>query len=53
MPRDRPRKTAQLPRADRLGHAHDVLSNDDDIKTLAREVEAMHQQYLGAADMGR
>ena len=40
---------AQLPRAERLKHANDVLSNDADIKTLRTQVEAMHQKYLGEA----
>ena len=44
---------AQLPRAERLKQAHDVLSNDSDIESLAREVEALHRQYLAAAGAGR
>ena len=45
--------SAQLPRADRLRQAHDVLSNDSDIETLARELEALHQQYVGEAATAR
>jgi dephospho-CoA kinase len=45
--------SAQLPRADRVRQAQDVLSNDSDIETLAREVEVLHRQYLRAAGTGR
>ena len=45
--------SAQLPRADRVRQAHDVISNDSDIETLSREVEAMHEQYLREAATGR
>jgi dephospho-CoA kinase len=40
---------AQLPRAERLRQADDVLSNDDDIESLHRRVEALHERYLAAA----
>jgi dephospho-CoA kinase len=47
-----PFMSAQLPRADRLRHAQDVLSNDDDIKTLRSQVDSMHRQHLAAAVTG-
>lgn len=37
---------AQLPRAERLERADDVLVNDADLTTLARNVDALHQKYL-------
>src|SRR5687768_5448704 len=37
---------AQLPRAERLAKADDVLSNDGDIKHLRSQVERLHAQYL-------
>ena len=37
---------AQLPRAQRLAHADDVLSNDADISSLRSQVEALHERYL-------
>lgn len=44
---------AQLPRAERLRQAHDVLSNDDDIKTLRAKVQDLHRQYVAAAGTSR
>jgi dephospho-CoA kinase len=41
--------SAQLPRADRLRQANDVVSNDADIETLRKQVEAMHEKYLAEA----
>ena len=43
---------AQLPRAERLTHANDVLANDADIKTLRAQVENLHRQYLASAGAG-
>jgi dephospho-CoA kinase len=37
---------AQLPRAERLARADDVLVNDADLATLAQNVAALHQKYL-------
>ena len=37
---------AQLPRAERLRRADDVLRNDGDIKSLRAQVAALHEQYL-------
>ena len=45
--------SAQLPRAERVRQAQDVLSNDGDIETLRSKVEALHQQYLAAARAAR
>jgi dephospho-CoA kinase len=41
--------SAQLPRAERVRQAQDVLTNDADINTLRAKVEALHRQYLSAA----
>jgi dephospho-CoA kinase len=40
---------AQVPRAARLAAADDVLRNDAGLKTLRREVEALHAKYLALA----
>jgi dephospho-CoA kinase len=40
---------AQLPRAERLAAADDVLHNDGGMDTLRRQVEALHAQYLTLA----
>ena len=40
---------AQLPRAERVARADDVISNDGDINALAAQVDAMHRTYLAAA----
>lgn len=40
---------AQLPRAQRLKRADDVLANDADIASLRSRVEALHEQYLAAS----
>lgn len=40
---------AQLPRAERLAAADDVLHNDADMDTLRRQVEALHAKYLRLA----
>lgn len=40
---------AQLPRAERLAAADDVLRNDGDIGALRRQVEALHAKYLELA----
>jgi dephospho-CoA kinase len=40
---------AQLPRAERVAAAHDVLVNDADLETLRARVRALHQRYLAAA----
>lgn len=41
--------SAQLPRAERLRRADDVIANDGDISTLRTQVEALHACYLAAA----
>jgi len=41
--------SAQIPRAERLAAADDVIVNDADIETLQARVEALHGQYLDAA----
>ena len=41
--------TAQLPRAERLAGANDVLRNDADISSLRRQVERLHSGYLAAS----
>ncbi len=38
---------AQASRKKRLAIADDILVNDDDIGTLIRQVDALHQKYLG------
>lgn len=40
---------AQLPRAERLAAADDVLNNDGDLESLHRQVEALHRKYLALA----
>ncbi|MDB5867120.1 MAG: dephospho-CoA kinase [Betaproteobacteria bacterium] len=40
---------AQLPRAERLARADDVLRNDADINHLRAQVEQLHARYLGHA----
>ena len=44
---------AQVPRAERLRAADDVLVNDADIKTLRSRVEALHRKYLTEARNAR
>jgi dephospho-CoA kinase len=39
----------QLPRAERLRRADDVLANDGDLATLQRRVARLHAQYLDLA----
>lgn len=41
--------SAQIPRAQRLAAADDVIVNDADMETLRQRVEALHRQYLEAA----
>ena len=43
----------QLPRANRLAAADDVLANDADVETLRSRVQALHEQYLAAARTAR
>jgi dephospho-CoA kinase len=40
---------AQLSRAQRLAHAHDVLNNDGDEASLRRQVDALHARYIELA----
>lgn len=40
---------AQLPRAERVAAADDVLVNDADLETLRARVRALHERYLAAA----
>lgn len=40
---------AQLPRAERLRRADDVLANDGSLSTLRAQVARLHAQYLGLA----
>ncbi|TVO64784.1 MAG: dephospho-CoA kinase [Denitromonas halophila] len=40
---------AQLPRADRLAAADDVIDNSGDLDHLHRQVDALHQRYLALA----
>ncbi|WP_339846198.1 dephospho-CoA kinase [uncultured Halopseudomonas sp.] len=40
---------AQATREERLKHAHDIVSNDQDLAALHRQVDALHQQYLKLA----
>lgn len=40
---------AQLPRAERVAAADDVLANDADLETLRARVRALHERYLAAA----
>ncbi len=44
---------AQAQREDRLRHAHDVISNDQDLAALHRQVDALHQRYLALAQGAR
>ena len=37
---------AQLPRAERLAHADDVIRNDGDMAHLQTQVLNLHRQYL-------
>jgi dephospho-CoA kinase len=39
----------QLPRADRLAHASDVLENIGSVANLRRQVARLHAQYLELA----
>lgn len=40
---------AQASREERLKHAHDIVSNDQDLAALHKQVDALHQQYLKLA----
>ena len=40
---------AQIPRAERLRAADDVILNDSDINGLRERVAAVHRKYLDAA----
>lgn len=40
---------AQLPRAERLARAHDVVLNEGSLADLHREVDALHARYLQLA----
>ena len=40
---------AQAQREERLRHAHDVISNDQDLAALHAQVDALHQRYLDLA----
>lgn len=40
---------AQATREERLKHAHDIVSNDQDLAALHKQVDALHQQYLRLA----
>ena len=40
---------AQASREERLKHAHDIVSNDQDLAALHMQVDALHQQYLKLA----
>ena len=40
---------SQISRLQRLGHAHDCIVNDADLKHLEREVERLHQAYVALA----
>ena len=44
---------AQMPRAQRLQRADDVLVNDTDIESLRSKVGALHAQYLAASERAR
>lgn len=41
---------AQLSREARLQQADDVIENDGDVTQLSRQIEKLHQYYLGLAD---
>ena len=40
---------AQARREERLRHAHDVITNDQDLAALHAQVDALHQRYLNLA----
>ncbi len=40
---------AQLPRAERLRHADDVLSNDGSLSALRKQILQLHERYLESA----
>ena len=40
---------AQLPRAERLKRADDVIDNSSDVETMRRQVDAMHANFLALA----
>lgn len=40
---------AQAAREERLKHAHDIVSNDQDLAALHKQVDVLHQQYLKLA----
>lgn len=40
---------AQASREERLKHAHDIVSNDQDLAALHKQVDALHQNYLKLA----
>ena len=40
---------AQAQREERLRHAHDVITNDQDLAALHAQVDALHQRYLNLA----
>ena len=40
---------AQASREERLKHAHDIVSNDQDLAALHKQVDALHQRYLSLA----
>lgn len=44
---------SQLPRAERLARADDVLDNDGDLAGLRRQVAALHANYLALAGVSR
>lgn len=44
---------AQAQREERLRHAHDVISNDQDLAALHKQVDALHQRYLTMARGGQ
>lgn len=41
---------AQLARAQRLGHADDVIENNQDLRALAARVDGLHNGYLALAN---
>ncbi|WP_373187852.1 dephospho-CoA kinase [Halopseudomonas sp.] len=40
---------AQASREERLKHAHDIVSNDQDLAALHKQVDALHGRYLSMA----
>jgi len=40
---------AQASREERLKHAHDIVSNDQDLAALHKQVDALHERYLSMA----